>query len=183
MRKPPPPSHKPGRSGWTLVECLSVISVMAVISVAGTKMIILLMNLDTGTAQDVAQRVALERLEDALRGDLRFATDVEPTNPGDGTTVLAVSRDPEESVRYVFSSGRVQRTIGEGRGAPREAFVLPGFDFDLLKDESLLRLTIQRDARVTADDQFLATSKNSRRFEFVIRIGVPAVERAEEDQR
>jgi hypothetical protein len=127
------------RSGWQLIELSMVIAVMAMISVLATKLIIVLMAIETRSGQSFQDTATLARLGEQWRSDLHRSS--EATIAGDGKT-CALQQANGETVLWTIDGVYLRREQrAAGRKKPlRETYSASARDWQFAKTGRLFSL-------------------------------------------
>lgn len=169
-----------GRRGFTLVELLTVISVLTAVMIVGTRLLILLMNLHTAAGIDLAQRETVQRLEGYLRRDLRQATDFTLPTDDQRPQILTIVLPTAAEVRYHFDGNGAVREALAANVPQREVFPLPHRRFGFHRQGGNVHCVIDRESDVPMEDQYQSPERTSRFVEIVVAAGLHLPESADE---
>lgn len=160
------------RRGFTLVELLTVISVLSVAMVAGTRLMILLMNLNTAAAVELAHCDSIVRMENSLRRDIHQAGDVKLPEADQLPPVLVILNTAGTEIQYSFDDQGIVREALEAGILRREVFRIPECRYEFHRTGDLFRCVFTRQRDIAQEAQFQATERAERDVEIIAVVGL-----------
>ncbi|MBN2475805.1 MAG: prepilin-type N-terminal cleavage/methylation domain-containing protein [Pirellulales bacterium] len=111
------------RHGYMLVELLTAMTIGSVLLAVATGLLLTVLRIDRAARERAGQRIALGRLSEQFRRDVRAATAMARPDAPEGAEFL---REPDHTVTYQAEDGYLVRTERrDGAVRQQEAFRLP----------------------------------------------------------
>ena len=167
----------PARAGYTLMEMLVVMSVLAVITTISAVLFTSLSRAELQAARSVTAQQTLSRLQERFRRDVHQAAVAEVTTAEDQQPILKLTHSGEMIIRYQLERGDLQRTAQGPETTHRETYRLPETRWSFSMSPGFperVRLTMHRRADTLQPTTTPAPAVQDWQLEAVLSLaGVP----------